>query len=236
LEVRRTHLESNSLILRLFGFSTFSIYLPPTLLTTYYNLLNLKLLLERSLNTVNPRCNSLRYNGNLDVAIGLACTDLVYTKYNDNLDVAVIGRILQPLWCCDRYFERYSTLNASKRVQYTLTEKAAIRAHYEADPQLSQRALAQWLEAQSGKPVRQATVSEILSTRYCDLDLNLTKQPKRVKLKSQAHPELERILAEWVFHRQYCNGGGMPKVFIRLNQGLGSGREEGDWHNEYGSL
>jgi hypothetical protein len=33
-----------------------------------------------------------------------------------------------------------------------------------------------------------------------------------------------------------CNGGGMPKVFIGLSQGLGSGREEGVWHNEYGSL
>lgn len=61
-----------------------------------------------------------------------------------------------------------------KRVQYTLKEKAAIRAYYAQDPSISQRALYRWFKAQSGKPVRQATVSKILSLRYSSLNSDLT--------------------------------------------------------------
>lgn len=89
-----------------------------------------------------------------------------------------------------------------KRIQYTLAEKAAIRAHYAQDPSLSQRALCQWFKAQSGKPIRQATISEILSDRFRSLDTDLTKQPKRVKVRDQAYPVLERILSAWFYRSE----------------------------------
>jgi hypothetical protein len=89
-----------------------------------------------------------------------------------------------------------------KRVQFTLSEKASLRAHHAEFPALSQQELAQWFEARSGKHIHQGTVSEILSSRYSHLDSDLTKQPRRVKQKHQAYPELERLLADWIYHQQ----------------------------------
>jgi hypothetical protein len=92
----------------------------------------------------------------------------------------------------------------TKRLQFTLSGNASPRAYHAEFPTFSQQELAAWFEAQSGKPVRQGTISEILSSRYSHLDEDLSnpKQPRRVEQKQQAHSVLERILADWIYHQQ----------------------------------
>jgi hypothetical protein len=52
----------------------------------------------RSLSTVKARCSELRYSDYLVVAIGLACTDLVHTQYNDYFVVTMIVMLLLFPW------------------------------------------------------------------------------------------------------------------------------------------
>jgi hypothetical protein len=92
-----------------------------------------------------------------------------------------------------------------KRTQFSLAEKAALRAHHAKHPALSQQQLREWFEVTTGKPITQGTVSQLLSSRYSSLDVDLKelKQPKRLKQRDQAYPVLESILADWVFHQQH---------------------------------
>ena len=60
-----------------------------------------------------------------------------------------------------------------KRTTFTADEKRALRAHHIKEPKLSQHALATWFEAKFSKHIRQATVSEVLSSRYSHLDEDL---------------------------------------------------------------
>jgi hypothetical protein len=48
--------------------------------------------------TVKARCSELRYSDYLVVAIGLACTDLVHTQYNDYFVVTMIVMLLLFPW------------------------------------------------------------------------------------------------------------------------------------------
>jgi len=91
-----------------------------------------------------------------------------------------------------------------KRTQFSVAEKSALRAYHEQYPDLTQPALAQWFEAQTGKPIRPNSVSEILSKRYTSLDSNPGggKLAKRLKQRSCDYPVLERILSDWVYRQE----------------------------------
>ena len=89
-----------------------------------------------------------------------------------------------------------------KRTQFSLSEKASLRAHHEQYPHLTQPALAEWFEAHTGKPIRPNSVSEILSSRYTSLDSDQTKRPKLLKQRRAAYPVLERILSDWVYRQE----------------------------------
>lgn len=88
-----------------------------------------------------------------------------------------------------------------KRTAYTADEKRALRAHHAANKKLSQSGLCAWFAAKFGKPIRQPTVSEVLSSQYSYLDEELS-QPARKRFKQPAHPDLERMLADWHFRAQ----------------------------------
>jgi hypothetical protein len=89
-----------------------------------------------------------------------------------------------------------------KRTQFSLSEKASLRAYHEQHPHLTQPALAEWFEAHTGKPIRPNSVSEILSSRYTSLDSDQTKRPKLLKQRRAAYPVLERILSDWVYRQE----------------------------------
>lgn len=91
-----------------------------------------------------------------------------------------------------------------KRTQFSIAEKAALRAHHEKHPDLTQPALAQWFEAQTGKPIRPNSVSEICSKRYTSLDSDPTGGllAKRLKQRPCDYPVLERILSDWVYRQE----------------------------------
>ena len=89
---------------------------------------------------------------------------------------------------------------ATKRVAFTADEKVALRKQHAELPSLSQRELCEWFEESFGKPIRQATVSEVLSERYKHLDQQITPlQAARKKQRLQAYPTLEHALSQWFF-------------------------------------
>jgi hypothetical protein len=82
-----------------------------------------------------------------------------------------------------------------KRTAFTVDEKIALRAHHAQYPSLSQKALSQWFEESFGKPIRQNTVSEVLSQRYSHINSDLEPvQRASKKQRLQAYPDLERAL------------------------------------------
>jgi hypothetical protein len=90
-----------------------------------------------------------------------------------------------------------------KRTAFTLDEKLAIRKHHQQQPSLSQKDLCDWFEVSFGKPIRQNTVSEVLSNRYSHLDeVLLPTQLSSKKQRLQAYPELEEALSLWVVLNQ----------------------------------
>jgi hypothetical protein len=94
-----------------------------------------------------------------------------------------------------------------KRVSFSVDEKTALRKQHALNPQLSQQSLCKWFAASFGKPIRQATVSEVLSSRYSHLGL-LQVTPAQASVKKQrpqAYPGLERALSQWLFaYRNTC--------------------------------
>jgi hypothetical protein len=54
----------------------------------------------------------------------------------------------------------------AKRAAFSIDEKVALRKHSQQDRSLSQKDLVIWFEESFGKPIRQPTVSEILSSKY----------------------------------------------------------------------
>lgn len=92
-----------------------------------------------------------------------------------------------------------------KRAAFTIQEKVAIRRRHAEDPGLSQTALCQWFEQSFGKPIRQGTVSEILSNRYSHLDNALApSQPLQKRRRTEAYPALESALTGWFYAKQDC--------------------------------
>lgn len=61
-----------------------------------------------------------------------------------------------------------------KRIAFTVDEKVALRKQHAQNPELSQKALCKWFEESFGKPIRQGTVGEVLSTRYSHFDKQIT--------------------------------------------------------------
>jgi hypothetical protein len=93
----------------------------------------------------------------------------------------------------------------AKRTAFTVVEKVALRKKHASDPHLSQQALCSWFERSFNKPVRQGTVSEILSNRYSYLDdVAAPSQPLRKKQRTEAYPALENALSSWFFAKQDC--------------------------------
>jgi hypothetical protein len=91
----------------------------------------------------------------------------------------------------------------AKRAAFSIDEKVALRKHSQQDRSLSQKDLAIWFEESFGKPIRQPTVSEILSSKYSHLDNDLA--PAQLALKKQRlqdYPDLERALHQWVVCHQ----------------------------------
>ena len=70
---------------------------------------------------------------------------------------------------------------ATKRAAFTANEKVALRRQHAEQPSLSQKGLCEWFEESFGKPIRQATVSEVLSERYRHLDEHITPLQGAVK-------------------------------------------------------
>jgi hypothetical protein len=91
----------------------------------------------------------------------------------------------------------------AKRAAFSIDEKVALRKHSQQDRSLSQKDLAIWFEESFGKPIRQPTVSEILSSKYSHLDNDLA--PAQLALKKQRlqdYPDLERALHQWIVCHQ----------------------------------
>jgi len=88
---------------------------------------------------------------------------------------------------------------AIKRIAFTVDEKVALRKQHAQNPELSQKALCKWFEESFSKPIRQGTVSEVLSTRYSHLDQQITpSQAASKKQRMQAYPALETALSQWL--------------------------------------
>jgi hypothetical protein len=88
---------------------------------------------------------------------------------------------------------------AVKRIAFTVDEKVALCKQHAQNPELSQEALCKWFEESYGKPMRQGTVSEVLSTRYSHLDQQITpSQTASKKQRLQVYPALETALSQWL--------------------------------------
>ena len=82
---------------------------------------------------------------------------------------------------------------ANKRAAFTESEKAALRQQHQQHRLSTQKELSAWFESQFGKPIRQVSVSEILSSRYSHLDQAI--EPARKKQRKPQYQELEDALA-----------------------------------------
>lgn len=71
-----------------------------------------------------------------------------------------------------------------KRIAFIVDEKVTLRKQHAQNPELSQKALCKWFDEPFGKPTRQVTVSEILSTRFGHLDKQNT--PRKPRARSNA--------------------------------------------------
>jgi hypothetical protein len=76
---------------------------------------------------------------------------------------------------------------ATKRVSFSVDEKIALRKQHALNPQLSQQGRCKWFEESFGKPIRQAAVSEVLSSRYSHLDLSLPMNRSQIVRKSRSY-------------------------------------------------
>lgn len=85
-----------------------------------------------------------------------------------------------------------------KRNAFTEDKKAALRKHHRGNPELPQRELSAWFEAQYGTPIKQGTVSEVLSSRYSHLDDEELVRSDRKKQRTEAYPDLEQSLAAFI--------------------------------------
>ncbi|GAB7328207.1 hypothetical protein MBLNU13_g00229t1 [Cladosporium sp. NU13] len=91
-------------------------------------------------------------------------------------------------------------MSARKRVAFTTDEKVALRKQHAELPSLSQKELCKWFEESFSKPIRQATVSEVLSKQYNHLDQQITPlQAASKKQCLQAYPTVEHALSQWFF-------------------------------------
>lgn len=81
-----------------------------------------------------------------------------------------------------------------------MDEKAALRKHHAEHPKVSQKDLRTWFEGSFNKPIRRATVSEILSDRYLHLDSQIARsQAVRKRQRLAAYTDLENALSQWFF-------------------------------------
>jgi hypothetical protein len=109
-----------------------------------------------------------------------------------------------------------------KRTAFTVDEKIALRAHHAQYPSLSQKALCQWFEESFGKPIRQNTVSEVLSQRYSHINSDLEPvQRASKKQRLQAYPDLERALHHFFIQAQ-------DKIII--NDAVVRAKAQSLWH------
>jgi hypothetical protein len=89
---------------------------------------------------------------------------------------------------------------AIKRVAFSMDEKVALRKQQALDTQLSQQGFCKWFEESCSKPIRQATVREILSSRYSHINQQMTPAQASVKKqRPKAYPDLEHALSHWLF-------------------------------------
>ena len=94
-----------------------------------------------------------------------------------------------------------------KRTAYTNAEKTALRRHHQTYPILTQKELGVWFEGQTGKAIKQVTISEVLSDRYAFLDNGAVSSsaldPSRKKQRQEQWLDLEEALSEWVVKEQH---------------------------------
>lgn len=91
-----------------------------------------------------------------------------------------------------------STPQKQKRRTMTITERAALRRHAHAHPNVPQRALQAWFEEQFGFPISQGTVSDSLNPRFSGLDfLSPDAASSATRYRAPKWPELEDALGEW---------------------------------------
>lgn len=95
-----------------------------------------------------------------------------------------------------------STSTPRKRIGITNAQRAALRRHARTHPRLRQVQLAEWYESEFGHKISQGTISESLSSRFLDLDNDITNPAllDRQKARSEAWPELESALFQWYWH------------------------------------
>ncbi|KAJ5162586.1 uncharacterized protein N7500_004416 [Penicillium coprophilum] len=79
------------------------------------------------------------------------------------------------------------------------SEKIALREYRRNNTLLSNKQLAQWFQQTYNHCLSPSTISEILSSRYCHLDDELSKHQLSAKRTRIAKwPELEKALIHWV--------------------------------------
>ena len=83
-----------------------------------------------------------------------------------------------------------------------MAQKAEIRAYRQLNPNLTQQQICQWFETKYGIPIKQTTMSDILSTKASYAD-EATNQPEAKKQRKQLYPDLENALFQWHQRFQY---------------------------------
>lgn len=91
------------------------------------------------MDTVEPRYNNIGYSNILGSTIGFARTDLVHTNYCNIPYIRILLAMCSSLSESIVVTSSITPQMPPKRTQFTLAEKHALRAHYAANPLLSQR-------------------------------------------------------------------------------------------------
>ena len=79
------------------------------------------------------------------------------------------------------------------RVVFTIAEKQGLRARNRECPSLTQVELMRWFEEVYRKPIKQSSISEILSKRNNELD-TFEGPLSRKKTRQELYPDLEGAL------------------------------------------
>ena len=87
------------------------------------------------------------------------------------------------------------------RVVFTIAEKQGLRARNRECPSLTQVELMRWFEEVYRKPIKQSSISEILSKRNNELD-TFEGPSSRKKTRQELYPDLEGALHSWVAQSQ----------------------------------